>query len=135
VAKIIPNGKQKGFENGESTVVILNADSKKLNSYDFSSDDGTHGYGVDGAQWTLDSDFFVFRMRSSGGHSPMNAPVFFWSRANGDFYELQNYTGDILFSVSGGDELQLSTLSDMRPVSLSLKNIKPEDAVPLKPLK
>ncbi len=61
----------------------------------------------------------------------MNAPIIFWSRRNHSFYNLQNYTGDILFSLTG-DDLQISTWPDMKAVTLSLTNLKPEDAVPLK---
>jgi hypothetical protein len=79
IAIVIPNGKEKGGEKDESRVEIRRRKGGRLRAHDFSSDDGSHGYGVDGAQWTADSQFFVFRMRSSGGHSPMWAPGVYWS--------------------------------------------------------
>ena len=79
-AVVVPVDKQTGFEEYESRISILLGGSRQLSVHDFSSADGEHGYGVDVAQWTPDSQFFVCRMRNSGGHSPMYAPVVFWSR-------------------------------------------------------
>ena len=89
-AVVIPVSKQRGFEENESRISIQTNGGKQLLVHDFSSDDGQHGYGVDVAQWTPDSEFFVCQMRNSGGHSPMYAPVVFWAREKNRFYQLTN---------------------------------------------
>ena len=57
-------------KGAESRVEIQDAKRTALCAHDFSSPDGQHGYGVDAAEWTLDSQFVVFRLRNSGGHMP-----------------------------------------------------------------
>jgi hypothetical protein len=124
IAIVVPKGKENG-EKDESRVEIRRLTGGLLQAYDFSSDDGTHGYGVDGAQWTADSQFFVFRMRSSGGHSPMWAPIVYWSRKTSRFYELNDYTGDMEFSVNAPDKINVSTWTQMNPAVVSLHELKP----------
>jgi hypothetical protein len=104
----------------ESRVSILDSGGKQLRTHDFSSSNGDHGYRVDGAQWTPDSQFFVFRMRSSGGHSPMYAPLVFWSRKTNRFYQVNNYTADQTFSIRSPEEVSVNTWPDMKPVTVSL---------------
>jgi len=115
----------------ESRVSILGADGHQLRTHDFSSSDGQHGYGVDAAQWTPDSHYFVLRMRSSGGHSPMFAPIVFWSRKANRFYSLNDYTGDISFSVAAPDGVKASTWPGMRPTTVSLHALKKTDVTEL----
>lgn len=104
----------------ESRVSIFDSNGKRLRTQNSSSPDGEHGYGADGAQWTPDSQFFVFRLRSSGGHSPMYAPLVFWSRSTKRFYQANHYTADQTFSVGAPDEVSVSTWPDMKPVTLNL---------------
>ena len=113
-----------GAENSESRVSIFSANGAPLRTHDFSSSDAEHGYAVDGAQWTRNSQYFVFRMRSSGGHSPMFAPVIFWSRKANRFYSLNSYTADQTFSVVGADQVKASTWPDMHPATVSLRSVK-----------
>ncbi len=54
----------------ESRVVIRSSTGDTLNSQDYSSPRGSNGYYVVTAQWSPDSQFFVFSLSSSGGHSP-----------------------------------------------------------------
>jgi hypothetical protein len=64
----------------ESRVVIRSAKGDTLTSKDYSSPRGTNGYYVDRAKWSPDSQFFVFSMVSSGGHSPWSFPTWVYSR-------------------------------------------------------
>jgi hypothetical protein len=61
-------------------VVIRNAAGDTLASKDYSSPRGTNGYYVYRAQWSPDSQFFVFSLTSSGGHSPWSYPIMVYSR-------------------------------------------------------
>jgi hypothetical protein len=129
----VPSGKEKGNERAESRVEIRRKNGTLLRAHDFSSDDGEHGYRLDGGQWTLDSEFFVFRMRNSGGHSPMYAPVVFWSLTDNHFYQLSDdYTGDDTFSVSPTDEIYVSTWPGMKPATVSLRHPKAGDVTILR---
>jgi hypothetical protein len=75
---------------------------------------------VDAAQWTPDSQFFIFRLRNSGGHMPMYAPVAFWSRSRNHFYQLVDYTADQIFSVTAPDKVSMETWPNMKPATIAL---------------
>jgi hypothetical protein len=64
----------------ESRVVIRTSKGDTLTSKDYSSPRGTNGYYVVNAKWSPDSQFFVYSMSSSGGHSPWSFPVMVFSR-------------------------------------------------------
>ena len=131
VAAMIPSEKEKGRERAESRVEIRRKDGALLCVHDFSSADGEHGYGVDGAQWTPDSQFFVFPMSNSGGHMPLYVPVAFWSRSLNRFSRLDNFTASLTFSVVANDGVKVSTWPEMKPVTLSLRKLHPGDATVL----
>lgn len=122
-ALVLASGKEKGSEQAESRVEVRNAQGAVLCVHDFSSPDGEHGYGVQTAQWTPDSQFFVFRMRNSGGHMPMYAPVVFWSKNANHFYQLDDYTADQTFSVTSPARIALDTWPDLKPATVSLKDL------------
>jgi hypothetical protein len=64
----------------ESRVVIRSSNSDTLISKDYSSPRGANGYYVVNAKWSPDSQFFVYSMSSSGGHSPWSFPMMVYSR-------------------------------------------------------
>jgi len=64
----------------ESRVVIRTAKGDTLTSKNYSSPRGTNGYYVVNAKWSPDSQFFVYSMASSGGHSPWSFPMMVYSR-------------------------------------------------------
>jgi hypothetical protein len=64
----------------ESRIVIRTAKGDTLTSKDYSSPRGTNGYYVVDAKWSPDSQFFVYSMASSGGHSPWSFPMMVYSR-------------------------------------------------------
>lgn len=74
----------------ESRVVIRSAKGDTLTSHDYSSPRGTNGYYVDQAKWTPDSQFFVFSMISSGGHSPWSFPTMVYSRQKNQIAKLSD---------------------------------------------
>jgi len=53
----------------ESRVELRTHSGRVLSKHDYGSDDGEHGYGVTKAVWTLDSQFFVYSLESSGGQA------------------------------------------------------------------
>jgi hypothetical protein len=64
----------------ESRVVIRTSKGDTVTSKDYSSPRGTNGYYVVNAKWSPDSQFFVYSMASSGGHSPWSFPMMVYSR-------------------------------------------------------
>jgi hypothetical protein len=64
----------------ESRIVIRTAKGDTLTSKEYSSPRGTNGYYVVDAKWSPDSQFFVYSMASSGGHSPWSFPMMVYSR-------------------------------------------------------
>jgi hypothetical protein len=63
----------------ESRVVIRTSNSDTLISKDYSSPRGANGYYVVNAKWSPDSQFFIYSMSSSGGHSPWSFPMMVYS--------------------------------------------------------
>jgi hypothetical protein len=59
----------------ESRVVFRSSDGTTLTSQDYSSPRSTNGYYVFHGQWSPDSQYFVFSLSSSGGHSPWSFPI------------------------------------------------------------
>ncbi len=122
-AVVLASGKEKGSREAESRVEIRNGKGVVLCSHDFSSADGEHGYGVDTAQWTPDSRFFIFRLRNSGGHMPMYAPAVFWSKSKNHFYQLDDYTADQTFSVASPARITVDTWPDLKVATVSLTDL------------
>jgi hypothetical protein len=69
----------------ESRVEIAARDGRVLASKDYSSPRGANGYYVVKAKWTRDSQFFVYTLSSSGGHSPWSFPMEVYSRERNTF--------------------------------------------------
>jgi hypothetical protein len=98
----------------ESRVVIRSRNGDTLTSKDYSSPRGTNGYYVDQAKWTPDSQFFIFSMISSGGHSPWSFPTMVYSRKNNVIAKLSDMIGGrpIMsgdFSVSAPHTVRVTT--------------------------
>ena len=64
----------------ESRVVVRAAKGDTLTSKDHSSPRGMSGYYVVTAKWSPDSQFFVYSLSSSGGHSPWSFPLMVYGR-------------------------------------------------------
>jgi hypothetical protein len=89
----------------ESRVVIRSAAGDTLNSQDYSSPRGSNGYYVVTAQWSPDSQFFVFSLSSSGGHSPWSFPMKVYGLQKNQFADFSDMingnptvSGDFKFS-------------------------------------
>jgi hypothetical protein len=67
-----------------------------LATKDFKSPDGEHGRNVQKAEWSPDSQFFVFSTASSGGHSPWHWQTYFYDRRRKIFKEVDDFTGPVV---------------------------------------
>jgi hypothetical protein len=116
----------------ESRVVIRNPKGDTLTSKDYSSPRGANGYYVLQAKWSPDSQFFVFSMSSSGGHSPWSFPMMVYGRQKNAFAKFSDMidgrptvSGD--FSFSGPHTLVASSwkqpgaFDDKVPVTVDLE--------------
>jgi hypothetical protein len=115
----------------ESRVVIRTSKGETLTSKDYSSPRGTNGYYVVSAKWSPDSQFFVFSMSSSGGHSPWSYPMAVYGRGKNLIAKFSdmingNPTVSADFSFTGPHTLVASTwkqpgaLDDKVPVTVDL---------------
>jgi hypothetical protein len=64
----------------ESRVVLRGSKGDTLTSRNHSSPRGMNGYYVVTAKWSPDSQFFVYSLSSSGGHSPWSFPMMVYGR-------------------------------------------------------
>lgn len=96
---------------GESEIVIKTKDGKILCSKSYGSEDGDHGYVVEKAAWTPDSNFFVYSMSSSGGHQPWHYPTDFISITDAKVYSLDDLVKNITnpnFKIVAPDIIMIS---------------------------
>jgi hypothetical protein len=77
----------------ESRVEIHSSAGAELASKDYSSPDGANGYYVLNAKWSPDSQYFVFSMMSSGGHSPWSFPMKVYSVAKNQIANFSDMIG------------------------------------------
>jgi hypothetical protein len=115
----------------ESRVVIRSSAGTTITSQDYSSPRGDNGYYVATAQWSPDSQYFVFSMTSSGGHSPWSSPMKVYSVKKNQFASFSdmingNPTVSAKFQFSGPHTVVASTwkqtgdLNDSVPVTVDL---------------
>jgi len=114
----------------ESRVVIRTSKGDTMTSKDYSSPHGANGYYVVNAKWSPDSQFFVYSMASSGGHSPWSFPMMVYSRQNKRIVEFSDIEGKPTisadFQFAGPHTLVASTwkapgaLDDKVPVTVDL---------------
>jgi hypothetical protein len=88
---VVPVSKKPGRSEHESRIVFGSSDGKVSCTLDYSSDDSEHGFGVVKAEWTPDSQYFVFSLASSGGHQAWHAPTQFLSRNDATIRSLDDY--------------------------------------------
>ena len=88
---VVPVSREAGRSEYESRIEFKSSDGKIACALD-SSEDNEHGFGVVKAEWTPDSQYFVFSLTSSGGHQAWHAPTQFLSRKDWKIRTLDNYT-------------------------------------------
>src|SRR5216684_798737 len=88
---VVPVSKEAGRSEYESRIEFKSSEGKIACALDYSSEDNEHGFGVVKAEWTPDSQYFVFSLTSSGGHQAWHAPTQFLSRKDGTVRTLDDY--------------------------------------------
>jgi hypothetical protein len=111
----------------ESRVVIRSVAGDTLNSLSHASPRGMNGFYVDAAQWSPDSQFFVYNLVSSGGHSPWSHPTMVYSVQRNKFGHLSEMIdGRPILS----EKFQF-TAEHMLTVSTWKQEGKPDDPTPV----
>jgi hypothetical protein len=77
----------------ESRVVIRSSAGDTITSMDHSSPRGMNGYYVYRAKWSPDSQFFVYSLVSSGGHSPWSFPIMVFDRKSAAIAKFSDMLG------------------------------------------
>jgi hypothetical protein len=113
------------FTPTESRIQITTKDARVLAERNYGSEDGKHGYGITRAAWTPDSQFFVYKLESSGGQEPWHSPVHFFSRKDNKFVELDPLLNDAVsntlqFLVSPPDRMTVDLWFSKQTRTVSL---------------
>ena len=98
-------------------------------SRDHTSPDGEHGRSVLHADWTPDSQFFIYSTASSGGHSVWHFNTFVYARRTNKIYELDEIIGPLVdptFDVSAPDKFHSKRLNptggvDAEPIDVRVE--------------
>jgi hypothetical protein len=111
----------------ESRVVVRSSSGVTVTSLDHSSPRGMNGYHVYRAKWSPDSQFFVYSLTSSGGHSPWSFPIMVFGRKSSQIVKFSEMiggkptlSGD--FSFSGPHTLTATTWK--QPASAGDKDLE-----------
>jgi dipeptidyl aminopeptidase/acylaminoacyl peptidase len=130
VAIITSSGKRPSLF--ESQVELRSKSGREIVRKGYHSDDGNHGYGVSNAEWTPDSQFFVYSLESSGGHSPWHSPVDFFSRKSAKISSLDDELHDSvmnpMFKIDPPDTVTVELWFSKTGRKVSLSSLAPEDA-------
>jgi hypothetical protein len=86
-ALVIPIAKK----NREGRIEIRKITGELLLKKTYESADGEHGFVVEHAAWTPDSNYFVYGMYSSGGHQPWHSPIDFYYRKDNTIWHLDEF--------------------------------------------
>jgi hypothetical protein len=114
--------------NDESRVFVASGKVNIFCQQDYSSYDRSHGFAVVKASWTPDSNFFVYSLESSGGHSVMVVPIVFCSRKREKAFDVGELLGDNVmlpdFRVSAPDIIHVSLQTSPHDKTVSLSRLE-----------
>ena len=110
---------------GEATVAIEALPKRRLLFRDQTSADGAHGYQLVHAAWTSDSQFFVAGTEATGGHQPWARPIWVYSRAANQIFDLGTLGATAIsdFTLTPPDVLQTRGLDCKGPLIISVRQL------------
>jgi dipeptidyl aminopeptidase/acylaminoacyl peptidase len=123
---VTPISKEAGRSEYESRIEFKSTDGKIACAIDYSSEDSEHGFGVVKAEWTPDSQYFVFSLTSSGGHQAWHAPIQFLIRKDGKIRTLDDYfagagISNADFQLIAPNTIKTEVWKDQQAVPVTLK--------------
>jgi hypothetical protein len=114
---------------GEALVEFRSAGGRLLQTRDERSSDGQHGQEILRAGWTPDSQWFVASTVSSGGHQPWARPLWAYSRARNEVFDLDR-SGIVAvdtFRVSAPDRVRTTVVcppsEEHKPLTFQLSGL------------
>ncbi len=114
----------------KSRIGLVSSSGNVLAKRDYFSGDGEHGFGVVKAQWTPDSQFFIYSLESSGGHQAWHSPVNFFSRKGQRILSLDSRLKDSVtnpqFAIEGPDKGTVELQFSRRTVTVALSSMRVE---------
>jgi hypothetical protein len=127
IASVVATNSGTAIASSESRVEVRSATGELLAQEDFTSPDGEHGYAVTKSAWTPDSQFFVFNLESSGGHSPWHSPTKFYARKQQRIISLDDALHDSVtggeFVISAPDKVTVRLWFKKKKVTVSLSEL------------
>lgn len=123
---VTPISKEVGRSEYESRIEFKSFDGRIACALDYSSVDSEHGFGVAKAEWSPDSQYFVFSLTSSGGHQAWHAPTQFLSRKDGKIRTLDDYIAGagistVDFRLIAPNTIKTEVWKDQQAVPVTLK--------------
>jgi len=132
-AQIIPAKKNLIGNAYENRVEIWAKEGNLLQSADYISEDGDHGRIVARAEWTPNSEFFIYSTYSSGGHQPWFSKVYFYNRADNQIYDFSEVSGFIVadneFVLAAPDIVTFTVYTCRGMGSTAIKSFKLSDVI------
>lgn len=107
-------------KSSEIILEVRDATGHVLLKKNYTSINHDSGLTLAQAQWTADSQFFVYSTWHTGGHQAMNSPTFAYSRTTNKILDLQAHLGYIDvsdFSLSPPDVIHTEVLDIKTQVS------------------
>jgi hypothetical protein len=126
IASVVATNTGTAIDNSENRVEVRSATGELLAQEDFTSQDGEHGYAVIKAEWTPDSQFFVFSLQSSGGHSPWHSPTKFYGRKQQRIVSLDDALHDSVtgqFVIGAPDKVTVRLWFKKKKVTIPLSEL------------
>lgn len=110
---------QKASEGPPEFIIeIIDSGGKVTTKKDYTSEDGSHGLSIDKAEWTPDSQFFVFSTYSSGGHQAWQTPSLFFDRRDSKIHGFEEFLAPIAegdFELKSPDTISITIWTPVTP--------------------
>jgi hypothetical protein len=116
--------------NGEVEISIKAKDGSVVAKLGYSSEDHEHGFALEKAQWTPDSNFFVYSLYNVGGHQPWHSPAFFFSTKTKKIHSLDQALNDSIafdqptLMVSAPDKVTVHLYFQKKTKTVALSKLK-----------
>jgi hypothetical protein len=126
IASVVATNTGTAIDSSENRIEVRSATGELLAQEDFTSQDGEHGYAVIKAEWTPDSQFFVFSLQSSGGHSPWHSPTKFYGRKQQRIVSLDDALHDSVtgqFVIGAPDKVTVRLWFKKKKVTIPLSEL------------
>ena len=102
----------------EFIIEVIDAAGKLTAKEDFTSKEGVQGLSIDKAEWSPDSQFFIFSTFSSGGHMAWQYPSFFFDCRDKTIHRFADFLAPIAegeFVLKSPDTISMTIWTPLTP--------------------